>query len=146
MSALDANQGRYALVRATAGLQDVFDGVGHHQIPGMLLSGLVDRIDHVKRAPRVVVLVNSRIDPDGKELSSEIPDSGFGKVPMRVSRVSGGIKGVIDKAVGRIGMSVNHDGRIVDLGGVGLMGSHFGTLGGASGFGNWLGGCGNGKQ
>ena len=75
---------------------------------------LVNRVNHVKRALGLVALVGFRLDPDGEELSSEIPGFDLVEIQIASAGVLREIEILIDEAAGGVGMGVNHKRRIVD--------------------------------
>ena len=116
VSAFHAQQRGELLLRAGARAHDVLGAVGHHHLVGMIGGLLVDRIDQIQRAPGVVAVEVTGLDPDGKEFGAEISLADFLQVDVALVPRGGGpdVESLIEKALRRIGVGVNHDGGIVE--------------------------------
>ncbi len=106
-------QQRGELMLAMRG-QDVLGAEGHHHLVGMAARLLVDRVDHVERALGFVAFIRLRLDPDGKEFRAQIAGLDLVEIHVAGAGVLREIEILVDETAGRVGVSVDDDGRIVD--------------------------------
>src|SRR5262249_34716729 len=108
MPALDAHESRQ-LVLAVRTL-NVGGRESHRHFVGMLRSLLIYRINQCQRPMSVLALEFFGLNPDRKELGSQVSRFGLGKI--EVALVSGRwirhVEVVIEQALRRVGMSVNY--------------------------------------
>src|SRR3954447_14024756 len=87
----------------------------------MMCGLLINRIDQIERMLAVVALVRLRLNPDRKEFRPEVAATSLVEADVAVVvRICGtDIESFIEKALRSIGVSVNHESRIVDGAGFG---------------------------
>ena len=94
-------------------------GRGHQlHLAGMPGRLLLDRVNQLQRAPRIVSLVRLRFHPDGEELRSQV--SLFSRIQVELpafERIAQ-VELLIEEPLRRIRMRIDHNRRGVDLCGV----------------------------
>ena len=126
VAAFDAHEdGELALA---VGGKDVVGGDAELELVGMvadLFEGAVDEFKGAEGGAVAGVLVG--VDPDGEELGVEVALLRAVVVEHAAFERVGEVPVLIDEALGGVGVGVDDDGGLVDLGGVGfggLMGHH----------------------
>ena len=69
----------------------------------------------IERAARELALVRSGLDPDGEELRAQVSLLRGFEVPVAAVERIGKVVVLVDKALRRVGMRVDHDGGAFDL-------------------------------
>ena len=111
MAALDAHQ-RGQLVLAMRRL-DIRRRIRHPHPVGMLRRLLVNGIDQLQGAPRVVALVKVRLDPDREELRAKVALLGRVEIEIAAIELVGKVVVLVDQPLRRIGMRVDNDSGVV---------------------------------
>src|SRR4051794_14575847 len=102
-------------MRSSASFHNVLGGIRHHHAIGMSERLLVDRVDHIERAFRVAGS-DPRINPDGKELGSEIALLNLTKIKVSTGDGSVGseIETFIHEAPRSVSVSVDDERGVVN--------------------------------
>src|SRR5204863_8211180 len=89
----------------------------HHHPVGMMCCLLINGVDQVEAVPGQVTLSGLGIYPDREELGAEVPTSCLFKADVPdVIRIGGpNIVSLIQKALRRVGVRVNDQGRVMNL-------------------------------
>ncbi len=85
----------------------------------MALGLLVDGVNEREGAMRELAF-ELGLDPDGKEFGAEVAVADLVEVNVAATGVGGDVEVFVEEALRRVGVSVNHDGGIVDGAGVGF--------------------------
>src|SRR5579871_6760520 len=72
------------------------------------------RIDKAQRSLRVLALEALRLNPDGEELGAKIPAAHRLQIEISAGQGAGEIEIVVQNALRRVGVAVNHDGGLVN--------------------------------
>src|SRR5579872_5545221 len=105
----------------TVGVLDISDGEGHHHAIRVPCRLLVDRVDEIECVFGETPLIDLRVYPDREEFGSQVSALRLVEADMAVviwiRRTD--IEIFIEKALWRIGVRVDDEGRIVDGAGFG---------------------------
>src|SRR5271170_2930781 len=78
---------------------------------------LVDGVDELERSLGVVSFVEIGFDPDGEELRAQVALLGGVEIDLAAVEWAGEIVVFVDEALWCVGVGVNDDGLVVNLGG-----------------------------
>ena len=111
VAALDAHE--YGQFVFAVGARNSVGGGDEFHIAGVLRDLLFDGVDQIESPARILAFVPVRFHPDGEELGCQIALARGFKVEVAAIQRVGKVKVLIEKALRRVSMGINYDGRLL---------------------------------